>query len=186
MQADKSTIVDEAVKYIKTLQQTFQTLQKQKLEKLQGTTIVDYEPSSVITSQTDALESREAFLAVQGPSKNFPSASNNIPYPLSVPLSPACFQTWFSPNVVMNMCGDDAQIGVCSVRKPGLLTTIFYILEKHNLDVVSAHVSSDEYHSIYMIHVHVSIRHLFKVFFFFFSFLFSVCNLFRGGGGADK
>ncbi|CAK7347523.1 unnamed protein product [Dovyalis caffra] len=151
--ADKSTTVDEAVKYIKTLQQTLQTLEKQKVEKLQGA-IIDIEPSSVITSQADTLESREAFLAVQGPPKNFPSASKISQNSFSVPLSPACFQTWFSPNVVMNMCGDDAQFSVCSRRKPGLLTTILYILEKHNLDAVSAHISSDQYRSIYMIHAH--------------------------------
>ncbi|KAF2324356.1 hypothetical protein GH714_012775 [Hevea brasiliensis] len=58
------------------------------------------------------------------------------------------------PNVVMNMCGDNAQISVCSVKRPGLLTSIFYILEKHKLDVVSAHISSDQFRSIYMIHVH--------------------------------
>lgn len=33
MQADESTIVDEAVNYIKTLQQTLQNLQKQQLER---------------------------------------------------------------------------------------------------------------------------------------------------------
>lgn len=86
------------------------------------------------------------------------SMAANIHHSLQVPSD--CFQTWFSPNVVVNMCGDDAQISVCSPRKPGLLTTIFYILEKHNLDVVSAHVSSDRYRSMYMIHAHVSPIHI--------------------------
>ncbi|KAJ6971676.1 hypothetical protein D5086_025464 [Populus alba] len=150
--ADKSSIVDEAVKYIKTLQQTLQTLQKQKVEKFQGA-IIDYEPS-VITSLTDTVGSREASFAALGPSKNFPSTSKMSQNSFSVSLSPACFQTWFSPNVVMNMCGDDAQFSLCSTRKPGLLATVLYILEKHNLDVVSAHISSDQYRSIYMIHAH--------------------------------
>ncbi|KAJ9186759.1 hypothetical protein P3X46_002297 [Hevea brasiliensis] len=150
--ADKSTIVDEAVKYIKTLQEILQTLEKQREEKLQGVTIVDSE-RSVITSHTQPLESREAFLATQGPSKSFTMATN-MPHSFPLSLSPCCFQTWFSPNVVMNMCGDNAQISVCSVKRPGLLTRIFYILEKHKLDVVSAHISSDQFRSIYMIHVH--------------------------------
>ncbi|KAJ9166257.1 hypothetical protein P3X46_021035 [Hevea brasiliensis] len=127
--ADKSTIVDEAIKYINTLQETLQTL-----EKLQGATLVDSEPS-VITSNTEAIESREAFMAIQGPSKSSTMATN-MPHSFPVSLFPSCFQTWFSPNVVMNMCGDDAQIS------------------KHNLDVVSAHISSDQFRSIYMIHVH--------------------------------
>ncbi|KAK4839526.1 hypothetical protein QYF36_022558 [Acer negundo] len=38
----------------------------------------------------------------------------------------------------------------------GLLSTIFYILEKHNLDVVSAHVTSDSYRRMYMIQAHAS------------------------------
>lgn len=162
LQADKSTIVDEAVKYIKTLQHTHQTLEKQKFGKVQGATIVDQEKSiitSLITSPVEAVfDSREAYLADhQGSSvpKNL-SMATNIHHSLQVPPPAASFQTWFSPNVVVNMCGDDAQISVCSPRKPGLLTTIFYILEKHNLDVVSAHVSSDRYRSMYMIHAHVS------------------------------
>ncbi|KDP41707.1 hypothetical protein JCGZ_16114 [Jatropha curcas] len=150
--ADKSTIVDEAVKYIKSLQETLQTLEKQRQEKLQGATIVDSIGQSLITSPTEALfESREAFLAIQGPSKGYPM-HNSFP----VTLSPACYQTWFSPNVVMSMCGDDAQISVCTLKRPGLLTSIFYILEKHKLDVVSAHVSSEQFRSIYMIHVHAA------------------------------
>jgi hypothetical protein len=167
VQADKSSIVDEAVKYIKTLQQTLQTLQKQKVEKFQGA-IIDYEPS-VITSLTDTVGSREASFAALGPSKNFPLTSKMSQNSFSVSLSPACFQTWFSPNVVMNMCGNDAQFSLCSTRKPGLLATILYILEKHNLDVVSAHISSDQYRSIYMIHAHVSITNLARNFPFYVS-----------------
>ncbi|XVF36301.1 hypothetical protein REPUB_Repub19eG0046600 [Reevesia pubescens] len=154
--ADKSTIVDEAVTYIKNLQQTLQTLQKQKLEKLRiSSTMVDYEQSSIITSQMQAPESSEAFLTDQGPiTNNYPMSTVDMSQTFAAQISPACFQTWFSPNVVINMCGDDAQISVCSQRKPGILATILYILEKHQLEVVSAHISSDQYLSMYMIHVH--------------------------------
>ena len=119
--------------------------------------MVDYDQSSIVTSQVQAAEAREAFLKDdQGPTNNYPmtiDASQTFP----AQISPACFQTWFSPNVVINMCGDDAQISVCSPRKPGILATILYILEKYQLEVVSAHISSDQYRSMYMIHVHVSI-----------------------------
>ncbi|TXG52439.1 hypothetical protein EZV62_021608 [Acer yangbiense] len=173
--ADKSTIVDEAVKYIKSLQHTLHTLKKQRHDKLQNVTapVADYEHESIITSsnivqQQPLLDSREAFLADhhQGPlplsSKNL-SMATNVPMPLpvhvhpfQVPAPPVCFQTWLSPNVVVNVCGDDAQISVCSPRKPGLLSTIFYIFEKYNLDVVSAHVTSDSYRRMYMIQAHAS------------------------------
>ncbi|WRX30502.1 hypothetical protein QQP08_022989 [Theobroma cacao] len=92
-------------------------------------------------------------LPAKGPSNNYPMTTD-VSQTFPAPISPACFQTWFSPNVVINMCGDDAQVSVCSPRKPGVLTTIMYILEKHQLEVVSAHISSDQYRSMYMIHVH--------------------------------
>ncbi|KAE8734889.1 Serine/threonine-protein kinase [Hibiscus syriacus] len=153
--ADKSTIVDEAVTYIKNLQQTLQTLEKKKLEKLRSsTTAVDYDQSSIITSEVQVPESREAFLIDnQGPTNDYP-LTIDMPQTFPAQMSPACFQTWFSSNVVISMCGDDAQINVCSPRKPGTLATILYILEKHRLEVVSAQVSSDQYRSMYMIHVH--------------------------------
>ncbi|WCJ35453.1 basic helix-loop-helix (bHLH) DNA-binding superfamily protein [Euphorbia peplus] len=137
--ADKSTIVDEAIKCIKDLQETLVTLEKQKQQKHQlGASVTDSDPS-VITSPAEAIESGEPFLGVQDT--------------FSVD-TPTFFQTWLSPNVVMNMCGNDAHINVCSVKKPGLLTSMFYILQKHKLDVVSAHVSSDQFRCVYMFHVH--------------------------------
>ncbi|XP_065847417.1 transcription factor bHLH95-like isoform X2 [Euphorbia lathyris] len=150
--ADKSTIVDEAVKCIKDLQETLETLENQKHQKLQGPSIADSEPS-VMTSPAEPIESSEPLLSIQETFSNMPT---NMPQIQMFPSSPApaCFQTWLSPNVVMNMCGNDAQISVCSVKKPGLLTSMFYILQKHKLDVLSAHVSSDQTRCIYMFHVH--------------------------------
>lgn len=156
VQADKSTIVDEAVNYIKTLQHTLQKLQKQKLERLQGATTVNYEPS-IITSQKLAFDSREAFLADQGSSSNLAITPSNSSNSLSVARVPAVFQSWTSPNVTLNVCGNEAQISVCSPKKPGLLTTICYVLEKHKLEVISAHVSSDYNRSMYMIQTNVSL-----------------------------
>ncbi|XP_075645569.1 transcription factor bHLH95-like [Castanea sativa] len=148
---DKSTIVNEAVKYIKTLEHTLQTLQKQRIEKLQNGMIVEYEAPLMITSQAEQLKLKEEFLANKESSKNFSMSAKTC----QSLLIPPCFQIWSSPNVVLNLCGsDDAQISVCSLRKPGLLATIFKILEKHNLDVVSAHISSDNCRSLYMIHAH--------------------------------
>ncbi|XP_050266864.1 transcription factor bHLH95-like [Quercus robur] len=147
---DKSTIVNEAVNYIKTLEHTLQTLQKQRIEKLQSGMIVEYEVPFLITSQAEELKLKEEFLANKESSKNFLMSTKTC----QSCLIPPCFQTWSSPNVVLNLCGDDAQISVCSPRKPGLLATIFKILEKHKLNLVSAHISSDNCRSLYMIHAH--------------------------------
>ncbi|XP_043710143.1 transcription factor bHLH95 [Telopea speciosissima] len=158
--ADKSTIVDEAVSYIKTLENNLQKLQKRKLEMLRGPPIIDFNTSSSSSSAL-ALESRESFLADQlgcsSSSKNQAiTATSNSPFSstFGVPQFPICFQTWSSPNVVLSVCGTDAQICVCAPKKPGLLTAIFYVLEKFKLEVVTANISSDNYQSMYMIHAH--------------------------------
>ncbi|XP_024959800.1 transcription factor bHLH95-like [Cynara cardunculus var. scolymus] len=105
--ADKSTIVDEAVSHIKTLQETLQKLHTQKLERLHGL---------------------------------------------------SAFQTWTSSNVTLNVCGLDAHISICSPRKPGLLTAICFVMEKHKLEIVSAQISSDQTTSLFMIHARASSR----------------------------
>ncbi|CAK9174797.1 unnamed protein product [Ilex paraguariensis] len=153
--ADKSTIVDEAVNYIKILQHRLQKLQKQKLERLQGVTSLNYDPS-IITPQKIATDSREAFLADQGSSSNLFITARNSSNSRLIPRFPTIFQTWTSPNVILNVCGEDAHISVCSPKKPGLLSTICYVLDKHKLEVVSAHVSSDQTRSMFMIQAHAS------------------------------
>ncbi|KAF3435422.1 hypothetical protein FNV43_RR22511 [Rhamnella rubrinervis] len=145
---DKSTIVDEAVKYIKNLEQTLHKLQKQKLEKLQSaTTTINYEASTIAPQRLlgyDIQSSREAFLADQGScSTTHELASTTttttttdhhvVVVPSTASListhhSPVIFQTWTSSNVVLNICGEEAHISVCSPKKPGIFSTICYIL----------------------------------------------------------
>ncbi|KAK4405210.1 Transcription factor [Sesamum angolense] len=66
--ADKSTIVDEAVLYIKKLELTLSELERQKAQILKGKSIAN--PTAcdlpIITQQNLAIQSREAFLAEQG------------------------------------------------------------------------------------------------------------------------
>ncbi|XP_016454613.2 transcription factor bHLH95-like [Nicotiana tabacum] len=156
--ADKSTIVDEAVNYIKTLQHTLQKLQRQKLERLHG--MATSMNPSIITSQklsADSIISREAFLADQGSTNNAAiSPTNNAANPISMPHFPAVFQSWTSPNVILNVCGEEAHISVCCPKKPGLLSSICYVLEKHKIEVVSAQISSNDQRNMYMIQAHAS------------------------------
>ncbi|KAL5974524.1 hypothetical protein ACLOJK_031189 [Asimina triloba] len=158
--ADKSTIVDEAVSYIKTLQQSIQKLQKQRLEAVRSSATESAEKLMVAPPRTPAVldQSREAFIAdrTSSSSKSWPGIINSSPLVSFPCFSQTTFQTWSSPNVVLSVCGNDAQISVCTARKPGILTTIFYILEKHKLEVVTANISSDYFRSMSMIHAHVS------------------------------
>lgn len=166
--ADKSTIVDEAVSYIKRLQHSLQTLQKRKQEKLTGsiaTLMTDHFETSMVTPEVQKAMpehySKEALLAdhqAQSSDNNLIGISDMANrFPQCLPAT-NCFQfrTWFSPNVVINMNGNDAHFSICSVKKPGLLSTLSYILQKHNLEVVSAQVSSTQYHCMYMIHAHAT------------------------------
>ncbi|KAH6818917.1 hypothetical protein C2S51_002520 [Perilla frutescens var. frutescens] len=140
--ADKSTIVDEAVNYIKNLQQTLEELEKRKLERMHG----------VITQNKLTVQSREAFLAELGSSGNMAVTLAGPNQLYSGPDYPAIFKTWTSPNVILNICGRDGHINVCCMRKPGLFTAVCFVMEKHNLEVVSAQASSDRARSMYMIH----------------------------------
>ncbi|KAF9602180.1 hypothetical protein IFM89_025480, partial [Coptis chinensis] len=155
--ADKSTIVDEAINYIKTLQLTLQKLQKQKLERMRGAAAIDYDPSLMVTPNLLTYNSsREAYLAEQVSSMNLGMVANSSNSLQVVPSIPICFQTWSSPNVVLNVCGEDAQISVCAPKKSGLFTTIVCVLEKHKIDVVTAQISSDLYKNMYTIHAHAT------------------------------
>lgn len=131
MQADKSSIVDEAVVHIKKLQLTLDNLEKQKEEKLKG---ADANPTGCDVLSFGGGQSREAF-----------------------PASPATFRTWTSPNVVLNVCGNDAHINiVCSPRKPGMMSYLVFVMDNYNLHLVSAHVSSHPNTRIYIIHARVT------------------------------
>ena len=117
-----------------------------------------HEPSMIFPHQQ--ADSREAFLADQVSSSNSAiSAAKSLPSVST--YDPVHFQTWTSSNVVLNICGDEAQISICSLKNPGLFTTICYVLEKHNVEVLSAHVSSDCNRSMFMIQVHVRDHFLF-------------------------
>ncbi|XP_057974756.1 transcription factor bHLH95-like [Malania oleifera] len=156
--ADKSSIVDEAVSYIKTLQQSVEILQQRKLERLRGTaTTFNCGSSLAVEPSWEPFVGGKELPPPVGENSEAYSHSYDYKIPTSPMISLAdCnyshFRTWLAGNVVASMCGDDAHISVCSLKKPGLLTTIFYILDKHKLDVISTHISSDQYRCMYMIH----------------------------------
>lgn len=160
-QADKSTTVDEAVVYIKKLQLILENLEKQKEILRGGDANLTGCGLPAVTQPQLPVQSREAFLAEQGSISMQPPVT--LPSPnalLSGPESRATFTTWTSPNVVLNICGNDAHINVvCSPTKPGILTALLFVMDKYKLDVVSAQVSSDRTTRMYMIHARVRLFH---------------------------
>ncbi|KAL2939400.1 Transcription factor bHLH95 [Bienertia sinuspersici] len=177
--ADKSTIVDEAVTYIKTLESTLQRLQKHKLDMLQGvgpSNPLPYEPSVAATSKLAMLATRESFMADQvslmnnnnnnntnnssnsnsNSNSNNNNAVNNNARPgtiISASAShlPMVFRTWTSSNVVLNICGNDAQFSIYAPKKQTLFTAICYVFDKYKLEATSAHITSDADRCVYMI-----------------------------------
>ncbi|MCD7449915.1 hypothetical protein HAX54_002219 [Datura stramonium] len=139
--ADKSTILDEAVSYIKTLQNTLQNLEEQKKERLQA----GMKLPSV---------GREQFLADQGSAGNSAAITPTFTPLLMNNIPATSFQTWSSPNMVLNICGEEAHISICCPKKPALFSTICYVLEKHNIEIVSSQLSSDQYKNMFMIQAH--------------------------------
>ncbi|XP_028781158.1 transcription factor bHLH95-like [Neltuma alba] len=126
-QADKVTVVDETLNYIRTLEETLKDLQKKKLERLQSSSVV---PNNSVVAEQVA----------------------------SIPSSPRRkgFQTWTSPNVVVNICGQEAQFSVCSSKNYCLFSTICCVLEKYKIEVVSAHISCDDGRRFYMFQAQVN------------------------------
>nr|UFA45709.1 bHLH11 [Pinus massoniana] len=171
--ADKSTIVEEAISYIKTLQQSLHVLENQRLDKARAATTLEFELSNTfhelqqqqhhvsaaaMRSSSETPVFYHPLIPECSTSSGFePWISKQYSRTISAgsPAIDHCnfFQTWSSPNVVLSVCGNDAHMMICSSPpKQGLLTTIFYTLEKHRVDVVTAHISSDSCRSMYMIH----------------------------------
>ncbi|CAO2814826.1 unnamed protein product [Amaranthus hypochondriacus] len=156
--ADKSTIVDEAVNYIKTLQSALQRLQKQKLERLQlhGNNSFLFEPSIAATSRLALLSSRETFIADQVANNNNNCGGSSSSFCASACHLPVAMQTWTSSNVVLNLCGNDAQFSVYAPKRDALFTAICGVLDKYKMEVISAHVSSDVDRYVYIIHARLA------------------------------
>ncbi|KAK4739994.1 hypothetical protein R3W88_003691 [Solanum pinnatisectum] len=143
--ADKSTIVYEAVNHILKLQNTFKKLESQKLERQE-------EYSIRLLGSQKVGNSWEKYVGDQGSTCN--STAITPTNHGASPLIPTGFMTWSSPNVILNVCGEDAHISVCCPKNPGLFTMICYVLEKHKIDIVSAQISSDQFRSMFMIQAH--------------------------------
>ncbi|KAI9127875.1 hypothetical protein K1719_000868 [Acacia pycnantha] len=126
-QADKVTVVDETMNYIRILEQTLKNLEKKKLERLH---------SNIAGNPT--ATSREALIA------EHVASSSSISNPHNNQNPEVKFKTWTSPNVAVNVSGQQAQFNVSSDKNNRcLFTNICSVLDKYNIDVLSAHISRD-------------------------------------------
>ncbi|XP_020236605.1 transcription factor bHLH95 [Cajanus cajan] len=129
--ADKSTVVDEAVSYIKNLQQTLEKLEKQKQERVQYVSTFGCDSSMFVTHQGSS-NNPNAMMGTSNSALSFPGQQQPIAFE----------KTWAASNIVLNICGDEAQFTICAARKPGLLTSIAFVLDKYKIEVICANISS--------------------------------------------
>ncbi|KAL9325173.1 hypothetical protein ACSQ67_005818 [Phaseolus vulgaris] len=120
---DKASIVNEAVNYIKVLEETLEKLERKKQERAEG-------------GLKQIMGTTSGAVSVSGKQKV------------------AFDKTWAASNMVLNIQGNEAQFSICSVHKPGLMTNIASVLEKHNIELISATISANGNGSTCMIQVH--------------------------------
>ena len=188
LQADKSTIVGEAVTYIKSLEGTVQRLEKMKQERMlaqqaavgagssSGAASSSAPPppaqavaatrESVLADMVQRWNAQEALVAelkaaatavVYGAGTASDGAAP-APAPALPPVPPRAppLQTWSARNIVVCVAGDSAFINLCTPRHPGMLTRLFYVLERHQIHGVAATVSSSPTEKMFFIQARVS------------------------------
>ncbi|PWA20150.1 transcription factor bHLH95 [Artemisia annua] len=139
------TLVEEAVSSIKSLEETRDSLEKQKLERLSTDTRM--EPPA--PSQTRVIENADSMMnkdAILGPTSHF---SKN----------------WCSSNISLSVFGANALVNICTVRNANFYSSISYILKKHNVDVLATSIHLDKAKTMYMMTLRVNapteIAHMF-------------------------
>uniref|UniRef100_K4AV00 BHLH domain-containing protein n=1 Tax=Solanum lycopersicum TaxID=4081 RepID=K4AV00_SOLLC len=103
--ADKSKIVYGTVNRIRKLENTFKKLESQKLKRLE-------EYNIRLTGSQKVGNSWENYVGDQGSTCN--STAITPTNHGASPLIPTGFMTWSSPNVILNVYGEDAHINVLS------------------------------------------------------------------------
>ncbi|KAE9590501.1 hypothetical protein Lal_00022944 [Lupinus albus] len=132
---NQKTIVNEAINYIKSLEQTVQKLEKQKQERLHSI----YRKASLIDDHGSS--NNLSCEMVMGNPSNSTLAS--------IPHQPVNVKTLSSPNVVLNICENEAQFFVYTSKKLDLLTSIASVLEKFKIEVMYANIwSKDDKHGV--------------------------------------
>nr|XP_034604708.1 uncharacterized protein LOC117864705 [Setaria viridis] len=180
---DKSTIVAEAVTYIRSLEGTIKSLEKLKQDRIRaqqvaaGASCSRAAPPPPLPPPAPAAPTREAILADMVQSWNaqeaimaelraaasavvsgVPRAVGSSSAAAAAPaLAPApALQTWSGPNIVVCIAGSDAFINLCTPRRPGMLTRLLHVLERHRINVMAATISSDQTRSFFSIQARIN------------------------------
>ncbi|PWA56812.1 transcription factor bHLH95 [Artemisia annua] len=139
------TLVEEAVSSIKSLEETRDSLEKHKLERLS----TDTRMAPPAPSQTRVIENADSMMnkdVILGPTSHF---SKN----------------WCSSNISLSVFGANALVNICTVRNANFYSSISYILKKHNVDVLATSIHSDQAKTMYMMALRVNapteIAHMF-------------------------
>ena len=136
--------MNEAVNYIKVLEETLEKLERKKQERAEG-------------GLKQIMGTTSGAVSVSGKQKV------------------AFDKTWAASNMVLNIQGNEAQFSICSVHKPGLMTNIASVLEKHNIELISATISANGNGSTCMIQVHVSFTNFIPTMHVSSSYILNAC-----------
>ncbi|KAM3295604.1 hypothetical protein ACQJBY_038093 [Aegilops geniculata] len=159
---DKSSIVMEAIHYIKSLEGTVSELEKQKLERDLARGNPAAAANGGVSSSVTAAMPMGMATPVTGLSAGGIWQTGAAPAPsmalgaVTAAPEPVPLQTWSGPNVVLSLSGNYAYIHMSVGRRPGVLTMVTAVLEKHGIDVVTTGISSDRSQCMYTIQARIN------------------------------
>ncbi|OEL29360.1 hypothetical protein BAE44_0009621 [Dichanthelium oligosanthes] len=155
---DKATLVGETIDYIKALEQTKIWMEKRKQQQALARQAAAEAAAVSSLSVPHTAQGLAAMLDNRGPvpqQQPLAMAAAAAP-PLAAAMGPDGFQTWSAPNVVLSVLNDKAVINMCLPRQPRILTLVMSVLNKHGIDVITAHVVADGARSFLTIYTRVS------------------------------
>ncbi|CAO2046112.1 unnamed protein product [Urochloa humidicola] len=157
---DKASLVGQTIHFIKALEQTKAQLEKRKLEQA-----VARQAAAAAAAQAAASSS----LLVAPPpqtAQGMAALSTGCwggqqqqpppPPALVAAAGPVGFQTWSAPNVVLSVLMEKAVINLCVPRQRRMLTLVMSVLNKHRIDVLTAHVVAEGARSMITIYTSVN------------------------------
>lgn len=131
---DKSTTVSEIINYIQALHQNLEDLNKKRAKMLPtprgGTAHIKTEPTSAESIQSECTGSED-----------------------SLPVSSEEECTRQTPDVTLHFNGNDIYVTVSCLNRTNLLAAIIFVVEDHNLQVVSANFSATDTMAFHCLHV---------------------------------
>lgn len=166
LQTDKASIVGEAIGYIKTLEDVVQKLETIKTERVRAHQWAAAAAAAVAangggegSSHSHSQPPRHATavtVAVAEPAPVAAAVNAQAPQKKAAAAAAPALQTWSAPNITLTMAGVDAFINMCLPRQRASFTTVAFVLEKHQIDVVTSTISADHDKSLFSVHVRVS------------------------------